>query len=442
MATGDIASSGLSAGDLTSLLGLVAPAGNGTKTTSEVDTEVKTNTGPKDSTSVTGPSTSTVGPSTSTTHHGAIDSTQVVQDHVDQAGVDRAIQQILEGSQGLAATSSASHMAGGYNQSTQTLLSNDLIARTAGTVALLNKSVTTTNHQDGYDDTSSNSGYTTTNSGSTTTNHANAVDEDTHTITKPVTVSTHQTAQVSGNVAAGIAAGTLAYNALGSLINSATGTVVKNVKDLFTAQGIDTSKVDPSILNAPAIGDAKVDEYLQANLDDIANGTYNLDLSYDDLEGAGEGLGSIGDIFSGTGGSSEGGSGISLGTVASVVGAVVGWIVCTELVRQKRFNVRYYISGAKVFNSYSEIGKIGYYLWAIPCVNHLRKYPNSWFSKVLENVFNWRAEYIAYTLGVRGASKNKKGMVVSAILYPTCWILGHACYLLNIKRDYHVVYSK
>ena len=450
MATGDIASTGLSSSDLASLIGLVSPAGNGTKTTGEVDTTVTNTTGPKNSSTATvnSGSSTTVGPSTQTTTHGAVDSTHTVADVVSKEGVDRAIQQILEGSQGLAATTKSSHLAGGYNQATQTLLNNDLAVRTAGTVALLNKKVVTTDHTDAYDDVTKNSGYTTIVGGSTssTISHTDETTDTQHSVTKPITVTTHQNPQVSANVAAGIAAGSLAYNALGSLINAGTGAVVKNVKDLLGAQGIDTSSVDPSILNAPAIGNAAVDKFLQDNLDDIANDTYNLDIDYGQVKDAFNEWSSddSGDVIGAIGGGGGGGGGSSIpwGSIASAAAAVLDWIVCTELTKQGRFNKRYYIAGAKVFNSYSEIGKIGYYLWAIPCVHHLRKHPDSFFSKVLENVFNWRAEYIAHNLGVRGAKFNKKGMVVSAVLYPTCWILGHACYLLNVKRDYHAVYPK
>jgi hypothetical protein len=101
-----------------------------------------------------------------------------------------------------------------------------------------------------------------------------------------------------------------------------------------------------------------------------------------------------------------------------------GWIICTELVRQKKMPMRHYIAGAPVFAAYPEIGKRGYYIWAIPTVRHLRRHPDSWFSKTVGAVFRWRAEDIAARRGIRGARRLWRGRAVTAILYPICKVLG------------------
>lgn len=77
--------------------------------------------------------TQTSGGST-TTQQSAKTSTKQTQ--VSQAYADEIVRGILEGNQGLAAISSGANASGAYNSTTQQLLANDLIARTAGKVAV------------------------------------------------------------------------------------------------------------------------------------------------------------------------------------------------------------------------------------------------------------------------------------------------------------------
>lgn len=110
----------------------------------------------------------------------------------------------------------------------------------------------------------------------------------------------------------------------------------------------------------------------------------------------------------------------TLGTVA----AAIAWIICTELNKQGRLPYRYYIYGAREFAKYDERGKQGYYIWAIPSVKHLRAYPNSKYSKLMEVVFNARAEYLAAKAGCKGARKTVLGFVTTHGLYAMCWTLS------------------
>lgn len=146
-------------------------------------------------------------------------------------------------------------------------------------------------------------------------------------------------------------------------------------------------------------------------------------------------------------GSSSGGSGGAGGAIGNAIkavttiAAVAGWIICTELVVQNRMPKKYWIAGSKVFANYSEIGKRGYYIWAIPCVKHLRKHPNSLLSNFLCAIFNWRAENIAASVGVKGARKLLRGAIVTAILYPICWTIGHVMWVFNFDVDWQSVYN-
>jgi hypothetical protein len=99
---------------------------------------------------------------------------------------------------------------------------------------------------------------------------------------------------------------------------------------------------------------------------------------------------------------------------------IFGWIICTELQKQKRLPYRYYIYGAREFAKYSGAHKQGYYIWAIPSVKHLKKYPDSLFSKILEKVFNWRVEYLAAKQGCKGARKLFRGWAITFVTYWLC----------------------
>lgn len=105
-------------------------------------------------------------------------------------------------------------------------------------------------------------------------------------------------------------------------------------------------------------------------------------------------------------------------------GSVLGWIICTELHKQGKLPTRYYIYGARAFAKYPDYGKQAYYVWAIPCVKWLRKYPYSLFSRFLESIFNARAEYLAAKEGLRGAKKSFKGLVVIGVTYALCWVIS------------------
>jgi hypothetical protein len=115
------------------------------------------------------------------------------------------------------------------------------------------------------------------------------------------------------------------------------------------------------------------------------------------------------------------------------VGKATGWIVCTELLRQGKFNRKHYVAGLAVFNSYPKELLVGYYVWARPLVSHLRTNPNSLLSRCTRYVFATRAEYLAARAGVSGARDLLQGQVISAVLYGFCFALGH---LINWSARY------
>jgi len=119
------------------------------------------------------------------------------------------------------------------------------------------------------------------------------------------------------------------------------------------------------------------------------------------------------------------------------MGAMGGWIVCTELVRQGRMPRRYWAIGSCVFAQYPKIGQRGYHFWGVPLVRHLRRKPYSLLSRAACAAFNWRAEDLAARRGVKGARRRLRGRLVTWTLYPICMALG----LVVPEQDWQQVYD-
>lgn len=255
--------------------------------------------------------TQNIGSSVSTTYNsGRVDTSQLM---LTPEAVTHLVNQILEGTSGLAAVSSGQHVAGGYNSSAATLLTNDLLTRTAGEVAA-RAAVTKT--------TIGSSTSTTTNSGSTNTFDHGA---------------------------------SYGYQSVGGSTSNTTGTNTTNNSGVVTT------------------GPRKVDEEI------------HTDATTTNTEKDGKGL--------------------------------LDWIICTELRRQGRMPNRIYVPGARKFKEYDEQIKRGYYIWAVPSVQHLRKNPKSLYSKFLEVLFNARGEYLA-------KNKTVGGFVATYGVHAFCWMLS------------------
>lgn len=84
-------------------------------------------------TTTTGPSQNVTNQSSSTFNSGRVDTSQVI---LTQEATDRLIQQMLEGNQGLQAVTSGQRTVGGYDSSAAQMLTDDLLARTAGEIAV------------------------------------------------------------------------------------------------------------------------------------------------------------------------------------------------------------------------------------------------------------------------------------------------------------------
>lgn len=129
------------------------------------------------------------------------------------------------------------------------------------------------------------------------------------------------------------------------------------------------------------------------------------------------------------------------GQIAGGVLQMVGWVICTEFVKQRRLPRKFWMPGAAIFAQYPDYVREGYFVWAVPSVRHIRANPYSIYSRFLCQVFNWRAENIAAHAGVKGARKLLRGALVTAFLWPICYGIGAVRTLLNKSTDWKVLYN-
>lgn len=109
-----------------------------------------------------------------------------------------------------------------------------------------------------------------------------------------------------------------------------------------------------------------------------------------------------------------------LGAVGDVVGAAVslaGSVICGLLTEQNKLDRRQYVAVLRHFYSISQIGRTGYYIWAIPTVRYMRQHPTSWFSKAVAKIILWRTENIAAYSGVRNTRKRWIGYASRALVF-------------------------
>ena len=250
----------------------------------------------------------------------------------------------------------------------------------------------------------------------------------------------------AGASTAGEGAPSAGIDASAALGNSGAGTSLASVVDP-TATGL----IDPTAsaaataagtdLGSGAIAPA-VDSTNAASADvgfnafgDSTAGITTADAGVGAAAGAGlDAAGALGasagvDAGVAAAGDAAAGSGI-LDAITSIAAA---WIICTELMKQGRFPRKAYMPGARVFMQHSEIAKQGYYLWAIPSVQHLRKYPNSLYSKLLQKVFSARANQIIGT-------KSLLGLLTLRLLPPVCFSIGCCMNLLKVHKNLSSIY--
>lgn len=419
---------------------------------------------------------------------------------ISQAGVTQQINDILQSNTGLAAVAGAQKSAGLYNGSTNTLLTNDLLARASAQVAAKNATQTTSSTK--------KASVTKQNIESLLATQAlkSAIGSDT---VKAGAKS------VYGSIAdeLGIATGandTATANALSSVSSAGPGS---QVGDFTSLESSIASSGDDLGVGALANGtfadgaDAGIGALTSADLTDGAGsavaggvgadtadvaGLETLDDAAATSDAADAGLGELGS--SGSSGLAATGWGalavasaadaadtVNSGDKNAEIGSIVGglgtgdiirgldsgspldsvnplgqgivkgigdavgidttkgWIVCTELLRQGKFNKRHYAAGLKVFQAYPQHLLCGYYVWASPLVLYIRRNPSSWITCICKHLFGQRAEFLAARAGVFGARDTVYGQSISTLMFGFCWILGQA---LNWVGKKEVLYGR
>lgn len=291
----------------------------GTTTKKGTDSGQYTTTGTSGSNSITAGSGSQVGSSASNTNSSShtynSGRTDVQQLMITKEGIDNIMRTILESNQGLAAVTSGQHAGGLYDSTTNQLMVDDLLTRTAG-YAAEKGAANVTKIGDSYSDT---------NSSSTT-------------------------------------------NASSNLNTNNVSTVMNSPTNSYTLSGPRT-----------------LEEVTTESPKEIKSTSSSQQQQQKD--------------------------------------GLLDWIICTELFKQNRFGYKQYIVGSAKFAEYDEQIKKGYYIWAVPSVHHLRRHPNSIYSKFLEVWFNARANHILTLKHMRGPKS-----VLNPIAYygthAICWLLS------------------
>lgn len=415
-------------------------------------------------------------------------STSSTSTNITQAGVQQQINEILGANNGLAAVAGGQHAAGFYNSSVNTQMINDLLTRSAATVAARNATTTQTNTKkaplSAKDVLTTIGGLALKNPGKLKSLYQTVHDQlygpnaVSDSVTPVSTVGNSElTADLSGNLNEAIASGT-------DLNVTATGGTSDNVTEalsnLFNDAGYDAAATDAT---TSALGSESVDALPAGYADSAVADTIPDAIATDgtttaagaDAVGAESSGGFSGTAAAGWGAlavasaidansTQQGGStsaknfldytgdlgtsdvirGLDSGKITDSVnplgqelldktglsdtlndvGKSTGWIICTELLKQKRLPKEYYVPGLRVFQAYRLDLLDGYYIWARPTVRLLIEKPFCLRSRFISYIFNARAEYLASCAGVKNARNLLTGQVISAFVYGFCYVIG------------------
>lgn len=352
--------------------------------------------------------------------------TQTTSSNISSEGVNALLQQILQSNQGLASVASGQKTAGLYNSTVNQQMINDLITRASGEVAKQQAGTTTRTKQAGQIDP------TTAILGLVGSHVAGKLLGPTLSGISKKAGLDDMGAKIAeslgfGSGAGGGAALSLGEDAGAAFADLGGGGGILGGEALTLGGGAEAGLAGVDFLSAGA-GTAGALEAgaeigaLTLGADAAATAAAIGGTEAALAAGAAEGALTLGGsaaateaAITGVGAAAEG-----AGLWETIATAAAAWIICTELTKQGRMPKRFYVYGSKVFADYPEDGKKGYYIWAIPSVKHLRKYPNSLYSKFLCAIFNWRAEYLAAKAGCKGARKLWRGAVVTHASYYFC----------------------
>lgn len=372
--------------------------------------------------------------SSSTFNSGRTDTTQTI---LTQTATDRLIAQMLEGTQGLQAVTSGSRASGGYNSTARGMLTNDLIARTAGEVAVRGAMTVNTI---GASSSSTNSERINNIAAINTTNVTGATKGQsiTDAIIGANTTSTTgtQTQQVGATKGTQQIGATSGYQEVGgtSTTQKLGGTTAtQNIGGIDTTQLIGGTSATQYVGGSTTAnsylnnigGTSTSTSNVQSNLSTQNIGASNTGTSSQNTIGSttSQQINNIGekitDIFQNTALTQQQ-STTNVGTKAKA-----GTILCTELLAQDKMNKRLHReSHVNFFNNYSNSDRAGYYIWAVPAVKHMRKHPNSFRSKLLKLIVTSAVKHIA---GIKYDKELAPSLFDHSIYYTgrcICWVIS------------------
>ena len=367
-------------------------------------------------------------------------STTTSSSNISDEGVNALIQQILGGSQGLAAIASGQKGAGLYNSTTNQQLTNDLIARTSGEVAKA-KAGTTTKTTQAAPISGGNILSLIASLGAGKALSAGGKKVMGSKLGQTVAANTAAAGEVlTGSTSIPLSSFVEANSTadpLGALITSQGWSpgAAAGGKSAALGTGAGLAGVGGAVdASGALVGATEVGDLLTAaNATADPLGAFIGSLGYDVSAGAGAGSAAgslvgaaeIGSEAAGIAGATEGASLLELLPEAA---AVVGWVICTELNRQGRLSNELYEASWKRAATLSPEVMQGYHFWAIPLTRKLRT------SRVLSSIFGYlaksRCEYLLGKTRVWGWLSVKLGE-------PLCGWIGRKV----SKQDWKVLYG-
>lgn len=305
--------------------------------------------------------------SSDTFNSGRTDTQQTI---LEKEAVDRLIAQIMEGSSGLQAVTAGQRQSGGYNTTAATLLTNDLIARTAGEVAVR---------------------------GAKTVSTIGASSSSTRG---------KQIENIAGidvtNVIGGSRTDNVFENIIGESSSRGTNTIGASSSRVLggTTNTIGGTTSTSSLSN---IGSSEAVNIMGESRSDTTTNVGARQTDVYETE------------------SKAVKSDSSTTTKGAKTSSKIS-IVCTELHATNRLSYYLYYLSAKDFDTYPQHVVAGYYYWAMPILKHLRATPNSIKSKFYCWLLNSRCRgVVGYTY------KNPLrwyDRAVAAVTYGICSLLG------------------
>lgn len=355
--------------------------------------------------------------------------TSTTSSNISAEGMNALIQQILGGSQGLAAVSSGQKGAGLYNSTTNQQLTNDLVTRASGELAKQQAGTTTRTTQDaplgGKTGQIIQSGMLLksllgSKAGQQVLSKT-GLKSGFNAITEGITGS-------SSVPVGDILSANMTSDPLGALIGSQGWSDVGGVAGSLGS----LADLGAGIGGTGAEGLAAADAaggLLEAFGSSAA---YDAAIGSSALEGAG--LFEAGSALAGAGevaGLAEAGTAVAeaAGAEEALTAAIALWVICTELHAQGKLSTELYQASGKRALTLSQEVLDGYHIWAVPVTRLLRK--SEFLSRIVAPIARSRCEYL---LG----KKRVWGWLTVVIGEPVCGFIGR---VISKKTDWRILYD-